>query len=233
MTISSKNILTGLGINKFMRKGQALILVIVAALVIGVVGVAYLIKVNRNRLGDITFNTSFAITKIPLSQTPQHISPTNWKTYKNNNLSFELQYPDLLYLGSEKQGSVSFGGKGVAIPYLIIANTDFLDYKNLALNKCLKYHGLDVEYCLQKGLQWKQDKDIEDIKLDKVDAKSFYISDFTCKYHIVQTMNLPLIEFKMCISREISDDIFKQILSTFKFLENKKSLDDLIGPIGK
>lgn len=211
------------------QKGLApILIVLIIALAVG----GYFLYQGKTKLSVIpqsVVQSSSSPEANPVSTSSAETA--NWKIYKNSNLGFELKYPDLLYSGLEKQENVTFGysGKGGApIPYLTITEIGLLDYKNLFSSKCLKYQGLQIEYCVEKGSNWNQEKDINDIKLDEKDAKSFYVSDFTCKYHIVQTISEPFIELRMCISRDISDEVFKQILSTFKFLNVKQeSLSDI------
>jgi hypothetical protein len=150
-----------------------------------------------------------------------------WKIYRNERLGFEFKYDEGIYAMEETVDKVSFG---FTYPVLTISTNQITDYKSYRPCEYSDENNIQILPCLESGERWGQKGDIIKTTLGQVSAKSFYIAETYptdayphTYYHIVQTTGSPKIEAKMHIANsapETFDSAFKQMLSTFKMLDN-------------
>lgn len=156
------------------------------------------------------------------SSTPTPDPTANWKTYTNTAIGFSFKYPSSLKIANETSSSASLvdiSGQSNAMQITFSNNPSI--FKNYKL--CSEYNLPPDQFpptCISSGKSWGQNEDIEDFYLDGTAAKSFYItSGVDSAEHAMQTINDPIFEIKMNVAGGGLDDLFRQILSTFKFTQ--------------
>jgi len=182
-----------------------------------------IIGIDKSRQADFSDYDS-VLSTFEFIRNKQIDGTENWKTYKNEDMDFELMHPENYLVMEERNASVSFGFRASpdSKPEIYLtASSNLTDYANI--KSCSKSVSTDSNRfpCLDEGKNWDQDDDISEIKLGSTAAKSFYIIQAVpdMRYHIVQIANgNSPIEFKMFVAGGGLDQTFITILSTVKFL---------------
>lgn len=146
------------------------------------------------------------------------LTPTPTADPNNNQLAstFTFKLPTGYQAMKSSEDKASYGFDNYE--YLVISKEFSITTERLrSSTECGNL--ISGQFCLNKGKGWGQEKDIADLTLGGVSAKSFYISGGVDNaYHVVQTMQKPLLELRMYVAGGGLDQTFSQILSTFKFL---------------
>ncbi len=133
----------------------------------------------------------------------------SWKTYTNSVLGVSLKTPfkepveSINSFQDYKNGAVTLTGKFI------------FDINSL---KVCEGAGPYPNACIIPGRNWFQSKDIEPVILATKEAVSFFVSEPTVVMHVIQFQQ-PKVEFAMAVDGMGQEDIFNQILSTFKFTD--------------
>ncbi|GEM_PF-1742510 len=132
------------------------------------------------------------------------------------NSIFSVILPDPFQLMRSTENIASYGFD--AVEYLVVTNIPTINIQTLrSSTECGKLTA--GQYCLNKGKGWGQAKDIADVTVGGISAKSFYISGGSDNaYHVVQMTQTPLLEFKMNVAGGGLDQRFQSFLATIKFL---------------
>ncbi len=86
------------------------------------------------------------------------------------------------------------------------------------VTQCKGQNPIPGQFCLSEGTGWGQTSDVEDITLDNIPAKSFYIyGGVDNAFHVIQTTQKPTLELKMYVAGGGLDQTFNNILKSFKF----------------
>jgi hypothetical protein len=156
--------------------------------------------------------------------TPTFALPTlKMKLYRNERLGFEFKYVEGYEVMEETTNMVSFNFVSHRLSYLTISTNEITNYKSYMPCKYSDDANKQTFPCLESGERWWQKGDIIETTLGQVEAKSFYIAEGfpDAGYHIVQSNGSPKFEAKMFVSGAGLDSSFKQMLATFKFLDNR------------
>jgi len=155
---------------------------------------------------------------------PENIQKTfnqilsTFKFIENNplNSTFSVTLPDPFQLMRSTKNIASYGFD--TVEYLVVTNIPTINLKTL--RPSTECGNLTAgQFCLNDGKGWGQAKDIADVIVDGIPAKSFYISGGNDNaYHVVQTTQAPVLEFKMFVAGGGLDQRFQNFLATIKFL---------------
>ena len=132
------------------------------------------------------------------------------------NSTFSAVLPDPLQLMQSSTSIATYGFDN--FEYLTITNIPTINVQSLRPStECNQLSS--GQFCLNGGKGWGQAKDVADITIGGIPAKSFYISGGVDNaYHVVQTTNAPVLEFKMYVAGGGLDQRFQNFLATVKFL---------------
>lgn len=146
----------------------------------------------------------------------QILSTFKFTTEKLLNSTFSVTLPDPFRLMHSSINVAAYGFDN--FEYLVVTDTPTININSLrSPSECNNLK--PGQYCLNRGGGWGQAKDIADITVDKIPAKSFYISGGVDNaYHVVQTTQAPYLEFKMYVAGGGLDQRLADFLSSFRFL---------------
>ena len=141
---------------------------------------------------------------------------STFKFTKENplNSAFSVTLPDPFRLMRSTENIASYGFD--TVEYLVVTNIPTIKLQTLrSSTECGKLTA--GQYCLySEGTG--QTKDIADVTVGGIPAKSFYISGGNDDaYHVVQTTQAPVLEFKMFVAGGGLDQRFQNFLATIKF----------------
>lgn len=169
---------------------------------------------------------------LPADEVPPSIveETADWKVYRNEKYGFEIKYPPHYSPKEtlEDKSVISFGilkpspatGKPVHTPYLVIWVLN--NPKNYILEKFYNFYSLrenkelmEEEVGKQVYPYYKESDSIEPIKINGISAVKFWVGD-----HWRMTISIPYKDkiFEIHGGTE-EEEIFNQMLSTFRFLE--------------
>lgn len=206
-----------------MQKGQILIWIIVGALVIIVVAVAYYLGRSSASRGEQTSQ----ITPSPASSPDE---TTEWKIYTNPNLKFTVKYPSDWEAFQKKDSTetftVGFGEigdkdyKGDPLSIVDIVAKEDLKGKVIDLEKIPNTAGMEEvmgyfekSLMVDKYFEWS-DTIIGGIKAKRVDH--LYCQSGSC-HSVLFKRNNKVYGITMNQGGEKFMKIFSQILATFRF----------------
>lgn len=163
--------------------------------------------------------------KSSVNPSPTPVNETaSWKTYTDTNYSF--RYPSEYFINNTPNGfslalnSKDQSGKPVEVDKIIFTTNpnEFVNYKNSKF--CSDPSSQPTPNCISDDGTYGQKETIENISLDGKTGVSFYMGRGTNNYgyHIIQTTN-PSLELRANIQDKNFDNIFKKIISTFKFTD--------------
>lgn len=155
------------------------------------------------------------------STTQTTIDTTNWKTYTNKNLNLEFKYPPDYSIIDEGKSFVSIGP---GVRYFSVSS-DVKDYSKVSSCYPDRYPtGYQQTYpCLCQGVILGPNNDWEELKFKN--AESFCVDEGKEGLHAVEILQIyatPKIEIRLfdpfrSYDQDEVNDLFDQILSTFKF----------------
>lgn len=183
-----------------MKSGKLLVVIGIAISLLIAIGVY-----NRG-VKNTTTSSSQDSTVIP-NISPAKDETIDWKTYNHPTLGFTLKHPSSYVVLKEQPDRVELGFNDY--PYVTI--TSILEQYN-ENNICNEN---TTEYPCVASSGFDQLKPIEIIKVNNIDAKSFYISEgVDAAYHIVQLSGTAPLQLKANIAGGGLDRTFTHILST-------------------
>lgn len=221
----------------FILKKRWLIIGIITftLVVLGVVVIFAGQKYSLKKKAETPTQEVSPIATIQISSPAPSADPlNNWIVYKSIEFGFEFKYPPNYQIIKSESDYISVGtiekreyppGESFVKELFIITSKNLTDYNSI--KRCEV--GKDWQQplpCLWTGITKKNlsgnEKEINDIKIDQMDAKSFYVQEgITTNYHIIQTIEEPLLEIKI----DTNDKKASQILSSFKFFDQSSIID--------
>ena len=147
----------------------------------------------------------------------QILSTFKFTEEKTLNSTFSATLPEPFQLMQSSVNVATYGFDN--FEYLVVTSVPTINLETLRpLTKCSNL--APGQFCLDSGKGWGQAKDIGDITVGGRPAKSFYISGGVDNaYHVVQTIQEPILEFKMYVAGGGLDQRFQNFLSSLKFLK--------------
>lgn len=144
----------------------------------------------------------------------------NWETYTNPILNFSFRTPSELPVIETNTSYNYYEGSAVTV------STEDI-YKTAKIKPCEP--GNASKPCLVKGSGWGQEKDIEPVNINNNEALNFYIwNEYNTIVNVVEFPS-PFIQIATFVDGRGLKERFDQILSTFEFIDQSKTLKKFEG----
>jgi len=138
----------------------------------------------------------------------------SWKTYTNTKQTFSFKTSSLEAITMDYK-TFATKAKSAQGTILVLETAHY----TTKMAECTSLPA--TKDCFVDSSAWGQSEKIRNITLGGISATSYYINDATIgePIHIVETISSPYIQIATVVGGPGLDEIFDQILSTFKFIE--------------